>query len=178
MLACGCTHGAVESAGDYWKPVVNILEGTSEVLSVNAEYVKAVPGRKTDVNDAALLAELLPRGWLRASVSPPETLRELRDLTGYHSTFIRERMMLINRVQKLLEETNITLAVVASDLMGGAGRAMNAALLSGHTHHQTVTDLAKALDGRVKPDHRVVWTGLWYQINSLDDTMALFDTQL
>jgi transposase len=107
LLACGCTHVAIESTGDYWKPVFNILEGTCEVVLVNAQHVKAVPGRKTDVKDAAWLAELLQHGLLRASFIPPVAQRELRDLTRYRSTFIRERVTLINRVQKLLEDANI-----------------------------------------------------------------------
>jgi transposase len=110
-----------------------MLEGTFEVLLVNAQHVKAVPGRKTDVNDAAWLAALLQHGLLRASFIPPVAQRALRDLTRYRSTFIRERVTLINRVQKLLEDANIKLAAVASDIMGGSGRAMLAALLAGHT---------------------------------------------
>ena len=124
LLACGCTHIALVSTGDYWKPVFNILEGTCEVLLVNAQHVKAVPGRKTDVKDAAWLAELLQHGLLRASFIPPMAQRELRDLTRYRSTFIQERVTLINRVQKLLEDANIKLAAVASDIMGVSGRAM------------------------------------------------------
>ena len=133
LLACGCTHVAIESTGDYWKPVFNILEGICEVLLVNAQHVKAVPGRKTDVKDAAWLAELLQHGLLRASFIPPVAQRELRDLTRYRSTFIQERVTLINRVQKLLEDANIKLAAVASDIMGVSGRAMLAALVAGHT---------------------------------------------
>jgi transposase len=190
LLACGCTHVAIESTGDYWKPVFNILEGTCEVVLVNAQHVKAVPGRKTDVKDAAWLAELLQHGLLRASFIPPVAQRELRDLTRYRSTFIRERVTLINRVQKLLEDANIKLASVASDIMGVSGRAMLAALLAGYTDPQALADLAKgrlrtkrellaqALDGRVKPHHRFVLTELWCQIDGLDETIARFDAQI
>jgi transposase len=190
LLACGCTHVAMESTGDYWKPVFNMLEGTFEVLLVNAQHVKAVPGRKTDVKDAAWLAELLQHGLLRASFIPPVAQRELRDLTRYRSTFIRERTTLVNRVQKLLEDANIKLAAVASDIMGVSGRAMLAALLAGYTDPQALADLAKgrlrskrdqlakALDGRVKPHHRFVLTELLCQIDSLDETIARFDTQI
>jgi transposase len=124
LLISGCTHVAMESTGDYWKPVFNILEGTFELLLVNAQHVKAVPGCKTDVKDAAWLAELLQHGLLRASFIPPVAQRELRDLTRYRSTFIQERVTLINRVQKLLEDANIKLAAVASDIMGVSGRAI------------------------------------------------------
>jgi transposase len=190
LLACGCTHVAIESTGDYWKPVFNILEGTCEVILVNAQHVKAVPGRKTDVKDAAWLAELLQHGLLRASFIPPVAQRELRDLTRYRSTFIRERVTLINRVQKLLEDANIKLAAVASDIMGVSGRAILAALIAGHTDPHTLAELAKgrlrskreplakALDGRVKPHHRFVLTELLCQIDGLDDTIARFDAQI
>jgi transposase len=190
LLAYGCTHVAIESTGDYWKPVFNILEGTCEVVLVNAQHVKAVPGRKTDVKDAAWLAELLQHGLLRASFIPPVAQRELRDLTRYRSTFIQERVTLINRVQKLLEDANIKLAAVASDIMGVSGRAMLAALLAGYTDPQVVADLAKgrlrskrdllaqALNGRVKPHHRFVLTELLCQIDGLDDTIARFDAQI
>ena len=120
LLAYGCTHVAIESTGDYWKPVChNILEGICEVLLVNAQHVKAVPGRKTDVKDAAWLAELLQHGLLRASFIPPVAQRELRDLTRYRRTCIQERVTLINRVQQLLDDANIKLAAVAADIMGG-----------------------------------------------------------
>jgi transposase len=189
LLACGCTHVAIESTGDYWKPVFNILEGTCEVILVNAQHVKAVPGRKTDVKDAAWLAELLQHGLLRASFIPPVAQRELRDLTRDRSTFIRERVTLINRVQKLLEDANIKLAAVASDIMGVSGRAILAALIAGHTEPHTLAELAKgrlrskreplakALEGRVKPHHRFGLTALLCQIDGLDDTIARFDAQ-
>jgi transposase len=172
LLVCGCTHVAMESTGDDWKPVFNMLEGSFEVLLVNAQHVKAVPGRKTDVKDAAWLAELLQHGLLRASFIPPVAPRELRDLTRYRSTFIRERTTWVNRVQKLLEDANIKLAAVASEIMGVSGRAILAALLAGHADPQALADLAKgrlrskrdqlanALDGRVKVHHRLVLTEL------------------
>src|SRR4030095_10265483 len=105
--------------------------------------VKAVPGRKTDVKDAAWLAELLQHGLLRASFLPPVAPRELRDLTRYRSTCIQERVTLINRVQKLLEDANIKLAAVASDIMGVSGRAMLADLLAGHTDSHPPAELAQ-----------------------------------
>jgi transposase len=190
LLACGCTHVAIESTGDYWKPVFNILESTCEVILVNAQHVKAVPGRKTDIKDAAWLAELLQHGLLRASFIPPVAQRELRDLTRYRSTCIRERVTLINRVQKLLEDANITLAAVASDLLEVSGRAILAALIAGHTDPHTLAELAKgrlrskreplaqALEGRVKPHHRFVLTELWCQIDGLDDTIPRFDAPI
>jgi transposase len=160
------------------------------VLLVNAQHVKAVPGRKTDVKDAAWLAELLRHGLLRASFIPPRAPRELRELTRYRCAFIQERVTLINRVQKLLEDADIKLAAVASDIMGGSGRAILAALLTGHADPQALAELAKgrlrakreplahALAGRVKPHHRFVLTELLSQLDSLDETIARFDAQI
>lgn len=190
LQSWGCTHVAMESTGDYWKPVFNILEATVAVLLVNAQHVKAVPGRKTDVKDAAWLAELLQHGLLRASFIPPVAQRELRDLTRYRNTFIRERATLVNRVQKVLEDANIKLGSVASNVMGVSGRAMLEALIAGDTNPERLADLAKgrlrekrpqliqALEGRVKPHHRFVLTELLCQIDSLDETLARFGEQI
>ncbi len=190
LQSWGCTHVAMESTGDYWKPVFNILEATVAVLLVNAQHVKAVPGRKTDVKDAAWLAELLQHGLLRASFIPPVAQRELRDLTRYRNTFIRERATLVNRVQKVLEDANIKLGSVASNVMGVSGRAMLEALIAGDTNPERLADLAKgrlrekrpqliqALEGRVKPHHRFVLTELLCQIDSLEETLARFGEQI
>ncbi len=175
----------------------NILEGTLEVILVNAQHLKAVPGRKTDVKDAEWIAELLQHGLLRASFIPPVAQRELRDLTRYRSTFIRERVNLVNRVQKLLEDANIKLAAVASDVMGKSGRAMLDALVAGAADATLLAALAKgrlrskrkqllkALEGRVKAQrpapfqgHRFVLTELLCQIDSLDETITRFDEQI
>jgi transposase len=106
----GCTHVAMESTGVYWKPVYNILEGQFELLVVNAQHLKAVPGRKTDVRDAEWIAELLAHGLLRGSFVPPVEVRELRELTRYRSSVVRDRARTINRLQKVLEAANIKLA--------------------------------------------------------------------
>ena len=123
LVAAGCTHVAMESTGEYWKPVFNILEGNVEVILVNAQHLSRVPGRKTDQSDAEWIAELMQYGLLKASFIPPEGQRELRELTRYRTTFVRERATLINRVQKALESANIKLASVATDVMGVSGRA-------------------------------------------------------
>lgn len=148
LQARGCTHVAMESTGDYGKPVFHILAGAFEVMLVHAQRVKAVPGRKPDGKDAAGRAELLQHGLLRASVIPPVAPRELRDLTRYRSTFMRERVPLGHRVQKLLGDANLKSASVASDMMGVSGRAIVAALLAGHDDPQALADLAK---GRLRP---------------------------
>src|SRR5262249_26988394 len=112
------THVAMESTGVYWKPVWNLLEGHVEPLLVNAQHVKAVPGRKTDVKDAEWLADLLRHGLVQGSFVPDRPARELRELTRYRSALVRERTAEVNRLQKTLEGANIKLASVVSDVTG------------------------------------------------------------
>jgi transposase len=190
LQSCQCTHAAVESTGEYWKPVFNILEPNFGVLLVNAQHVKAVPGRKTDVGDAEWLAELLRHGLLRASYIPPAAQREFRDLTRLRSTFIAERSRFVNRIQKVLEDANIKLASVASDVLGVSGRAMLTQLIANQTDAETLADLArgklrkkreqlvKALEGLVKPHHRFILGELLCQIDSLDETIDRFNTEI
>lgn len=190
LMAHGVTHVAMESTGEYWKPVFNILENNFEVILVNAQHVKKVPGRKTDQTDAEWLAELMQYGLLKASFIPPVGQRELRELTRFRATFVRERATLINRVQKVLESANIKLASVASDVLGVSGRAMLEALIEGQASPEQMAELAKgrlrekredlvkALAGRVKPHHRFVLTELLCQIDSLEETIARFDQEI
>jgi transposase len=131
LVRAGCTHVAIESTGVYWKPVFNLLEGVVEVMLVNARHVKAVPGRKTDVRDCEWLADLLRHGLLKASFIPPINIRELRELTRYRQSLVRELTALANRIQKLIESGNIKLGQVASDVLGVSGRLMLRALVSG-----------------------------------------------
>src|SRR5438876_2223825 len=117
LTGAGCTHVAMESTGVYWKPVYNILEGHLELLVVNAQHMKAVPGRKTDIKDAEWIAELLQHGLLKASFIPLRPQRELRDLTRYRLTLSQERTRLVNRLHKLLEEANLKLSSVLADML-------------------------------------------------------------
>ena len=128
LAEAGCTHVAMESTGVYWKPIWNVLEGQFELLLANAQHIKAVPGRKTDVRDCEWIADLLRHGLLKPSFVPDRRERELRELTRYRSSLVRERTAEVNRLQKTLEGANIKLAAVASDLMGASGREMLAAL--------------------------------------------------
>jgi transposase len=190
LMGYGVTHVAMESTGEYWKPIFNILENNFEVLLVNAQHIKAVPGHKTDVKDSEWIADLLRHGLLKASFIPPLGQRELRELTRYRSTFVRERATLVNRVQKVLESANIKLASVATDVLGVSGRAMLEAIVQGHSSPTEMADLAqkrmrqkrdllaKALEGRVKPHHRFVLTELLCQIDSLDETIERFNKQI
>jgi transposase len=190
LTAHSVTHVAMESTGEYWKPVFNILEDNFEVLLVNAQHIKSVPGRKTDIKDAEWIADLLRHGLLKASFIPPVGQRELRELTRYRSTFVHEKATLVNRIQKVLESANIKLASVASNVVGASGRAMLAALIEGQASPAEMAELSKgrlrdkreqlvkALEGQVKAHHRFVLTELLCQIDSLDETIARFDEQI
>lgn len=162
----GVTHAAMESTGVYWKPVYHLLEGQFELLLVNAQHIKQVPGRKTDVKDCAWIAQLLQHGLLKASLVPPPLQRELRDLTRQRTQLVREQGRVAQRIQKVLEDANIKLASVATDVMGASGRDMLRALIAGKTDAKEMANLAKgrlkakkealqlALTGRVTEHHR------------------------
>lgn len=166
LRACGVTHVAMESTGVYWKPVWNLLEGQFEVLLVNAQHIKAVPGRKTDQKDSEWIADLLQHGLLRASFVPPTPIRELRDLTRYRASLAQEINRIANRIQKVLEDANIKLASVATDTLGASGRAMLEAIIQGEQDSQRLAEMSRgllrnkipelqeALQGRVTAHHR------------------------
>jgi transposase len=166
LTAAGCTHVAMESTGVLWKPIFNLLEGGFELLLVNAHHVKAVPGRKTDVRDSEWLADLLRHGLLRGSFVPDRPQRELRELTRYRTTLVRERSAEVNRLQKTLEGANIKLGAVASSLAGRSAREMIEGLLADSPDPARLADLARgrlreklpelerALTGRVGPHQR------------------------
>ena len=183
LQQAGCTHVAMESTGVYWKPIYNILEGHLEVVVVNAQHLKSVPGRKTDVLDAEWLAECFQLGLLKASFIPPAPVRELRDLTRYRTSLIRERARTANRLQKVLEDANIKLAGVVTDIQGVSAWAMLQAIVSGTTDPEALADLAKgllrkkreqlvtALSGRVKPHHRFLIAEHLSQIEYLEEAI-------
>jgi transposase len=180
----------MESTGEYWKPVYNILEEQFELLVVNAHHVKHVPGRKTDVNDAQWLSTLMQQGLLSKSFLPPQGQRELREMTRARAGMVRERTNLVNRLHKTLESANIKLASVATDLQGVSARAMLKALIEGHTDARSMADLAcgrmrskrteleAALTGRVKPHHRFILAQLLSQIDALDASIADFTQEI
>jgi transposase len=179
-----CTHVAMESTGDYWKPVFNVLEGTFEVYLVNAQHVKHVPGRKTDVTDSEWLAELMLHGLLRPSFIPPKPQRALRDLTRYRTKLVQERSRTVNRVQKLLEGANIKLSSVVSDVRGVSAQAMMAELCTGQMSPQEMSQLARgtlrnkipelerALTGVVETHHRFLLGKQLAHIDFLDEQVA------
>ena len=160
------TQVAMESTGEYWKPIYNILEFNFEVMVVNAQHLKNVPGRKTDVKDAEWIADLLRHGLLRGSFIPPLVQRDLRDLTRQRITLVRERARVTNRLQKVLEWANIKLASVVTDITGVSARRMLRAIVDGQTDVHSLAQLAKgrlvhklpsleeALLGKVRDHHR------------------------
>src|SRR5262245_52025127 len=149
LVETGCQAAAMESTGVYWKPIYNVLEGQMELLVVNAQHIKALPGRKTDVQDAEWIAELLQHGLVKGSFIPPQPQRDLRDLTRYRTSLVRERTRIVYRLQKVLEDANLKLAGVATDVMGVSGRAMLEALLAGQTDTEQLAELAK---GRLRKE--------------------------
>jgi transposase len=139
----GVTHVAMESTGVFWKPPYNLLEGNFTLLLVNPQHIKAVPGRKTDVKDCEWIADLLRHGLLQASFVPDREHRELRELTRYRTSLVRERADEVNRVQKTLEGANVKLASVATDILGKSGRQMLDALVAGSTDTTAMAQLAQ-----------------------------------
>jgi transposase len=184
LAAHRVTQVTMEATGCYWKPVWAILEDEFDCVLVNARHVKQVPGRKTDVSDAAWICRLAEAGLLRASFVPPKPIRALRNLTRYRKTQIQERSREANRLHKALEDTGIKLDCVATDILGVSGRAMLAALIEGTTDPELLADLAKrrlrskipalreALQGRFDQLH-AVWIGaILAHIDFLDEQIA------
>ena len=177
------TQVAMESTGIYWRPIFNLLEAAFGVVLVNAQHMKAVPGRKTDVKDAEWLADLLRHGLLKASFIPPQPIRDLRDLVRYRKTLIQERSQEINRVQKVLETATIKLSSVVSDVMGASGRSMIQALITGEQSsevlaeltqgslHKKIPQVREALLGRVDAHHQILLSHLLAHISFLDQTI-------
>jgi transposase len=143
LAAAGCTHVAMESTGVFWKPIYNLLEERFHLLLANARHIKAVPGRKSDVRDSEWLAQLLQHGLLRGSFVPAREQRELRELTRYRLSLVRERTAEANRLQKTLEGANIKLAAVASDILGVSGQQILTALVAGTSDPHTLAELAQ-----------------------------------
>src|SRR5688572_9912125 len=187
LQAKGVTPVAMESTGVYWKPVFNLLEGQLAVIVVNAERTKALRGRKTDVADAEWIADLLRHGLLQGSFIPSAQQRALRDLTRFRTSLVNDRVRAVNRLQKTLEDGNLKLASVVTDVTGVSGRAILQALVAGQTDPRVLADLAKgqlrkkipqlqqALAGTLQPHHRVIVTELLSQMDFLEETMARLD---
>lgn len=185
-----CPRVVIESTGVYWKPVFNILEGSVEVILANAHQVKTLPGRKTDMRDAEWLADLGAHGLVKASFIPPEPIRELRELTRYRKSLIRQRTAEVNRIQKILETANIKLGSVACDVLGASGRAMLRALIAGERDAVVLAGLAKgtlrkkidqlipSLTGRFLQRHAFLLRQMLDHVEFIDSQIATIDGEV
>lgn len=190
LRARGVTHVAMESTGVYWRPIFNILESEFEVLLVNAQHIKFVPGRKTDVKDAQWIAELLQHGLLKGSFIPDVDQRDLRELTRYRTKLIQARSSEINRIQKVLEDANIKLGSVASNVLGVSGREMLEHLVAGQEDPALLAQLARgrlrakieelerALTGHIRETHRLLLKLHLEHIDDLNAKIAVLGEQI
>ncbi len=190
LKASGCRQIAMESTGVYWKPIFHLLEDEFEIVLVNAQHMKAVPGRKTDVKDAEWIADLLQHGLLKASFIPSSEQQAVRDLTRSRVTLLQERSRLVNRVQKVLEDANLKLSSVVTDIMGMTGHAILSALVKGEDDPERLAHLARgslikkqdqlkaALAGKLTPHHRVLLEELLQLIATLNRTIARLDREI
>jgi transposase len=190
LASLGVTVVAMESTGVYWKPVWNLLEGRFQLMLVNARHVKQVPGRKTDVRDCQWLARLLEHGLLKPSLVPDRPQRELRDLCRQRSQLLGDRARVVNRIHKTLEDANVKLASVATDVTGKSGRAILDALVEGELTPEQMAELVhkrmeakkpalrEALAGRVTDHHRFMLRQLLDQVDHLDRMVESFDARV
>jgi transposase len=185
-----CTHVAMEATGVYWKPVWHILEGRFTLLLANAAHIKGVPGRKSDVNDATWIADLMAHGLIRASFVPPQPIQELRDLTRTRKQFTREIVQHTQRIQAVLEEANIKLSSVITDILGQSGRRMLKAIIGGETDPDRLAGLGgprlaapraalrDTLHGRIRDHHRFLLGHHLATIEQLEATITAFDARI
>lgn len=186
----GITHIAMESSGVYWQPIHNILEGRFEVYLINAQSIKRMPGRKTDMKDAEWIATLMQHGLLKASFIPNRQQRELRELVRYRQSLVQERSRFANRLQKVLEGTNIKLSSIATDLQGVSAQSILRALLDGQEDPKVLAGMARgrmrskqeelerALEGKITPHHRFMMAELLTQLDFLDEQIVRMETQI
>ncbi len=190
LQTAGCTHIAMESTSSYWRPVYNLLEGHFELLVANAYHIKTVPGRKTDVKDAEWIADLLRHGLLRGSFIPAPAQRHLRDLTRYRTHLVEERARLTNRLQAVLEDANVKLTSVVTDIRGASARAILEALLTGQTDPAALAELARgrlrakrdqlqqAVVGRFTAHHAFMITEQLSHLDYLEEAMERVSAEI
>lgn len=190
LTEAGCTHVAMESTSSYWRPVYNLLEGQVALLVANAYHIKAVPGRKTDVKDAEWIADLLRHGLIRGSFIPSPEQRHLRDLTRYRTHLVEERARLTNRLQAVLEDANVKLASVVTDVRGVSARAILEALLAGATDPTMLAELARgrlrtkrdelarAVVGRFTAHHAFMLTEHLSHLDYLEEAMERVSAEI
>jgi transposase len=184
------TTVALEATGVYWKPVWNVLEGHVDLLLVNPQHLKSIPGKKTDFKDGERIADLHQHGLLSGSFVPSQAIRELRDLTRTRASFAQERSRIINRIEKTLEDSNVKLGVVVSDVVGASGRAMLEAIIAGESDAAKLADLARgtlrnkiaqlrvALTGRITDHHRFLLRQWLDMLDFVGRKMAVLDAQI
>jgi transposase len=190
LMEHAVTHVAMEATGVYWKPIWHLLEEHFELVLANAQHIKNVPGRKTDVNDAAWIADLLAHGLIRSSFVPPTPIQELRDLTRTRKQLVREISQHSLRIQKTLEDANLKLGSVLSNILGSSGRAILAALVQGEADPEKLADFAQgaarkkraelveALRGRIRTHHRELLRIHLNLIDALNQALAEVDTRV
>ncbi len=190
LVGWGCTHVAMEATGVYWKPVWHVLESHVELVLAPAAQVRNVPGRKSDMSDAQWLAELLAHGLVAASFVPPVPIQELRDLTRTRRQLVRERIQHVQRIQRVLEDANLKLASVISDVLGQSGRRILEAILAGEEDPQELAklgsgrlkcsgeELREALRGRVREHHRFLLRQHLATVDHLQRAIEDFDAQI
>ncbi|HXH83230.1 MAG TPA: IS110 family transposase [Candidatus Tectomicrobia bacterium] len=190
LSARGVTHVAMEATGVYWRPVWHVLQQGFTLILANASHVKNVPGRKTDVNDATWLAELLAHGLIRSSFVPPPPVQALRSLTRTRKQLVRERASHVQRIDKTLQDANIKLGSVLSDIMGTSGRAILEAIAAGESDPEALAalvttrvrapraEIARALQGSATETHRFLLRLHLQQITSLDEALKAVDRQI
>lgn len=183
-------HVAMEATGVYWKPIWNLLESEFDLMLVNAHHIKAVPGRKTDVKDCQWIAQLLAHGLLRASFVPERPQRESRELVRWRVSLLQDRNRLANRVHKALEDANVKLASVATDVLGKSGRAMLESIVRGEDNPRILAELAQgrlrgkipqlreALRGGVRGHHRFLLGEILAQIDAVDASIARVEARI
>jgi transposase len=186
----GCTHVAMESTGVYWKPVWHVLEASFELVLANAAHIRNVPGRKTDVSDATWIADLLAHGLIRGSFVPPTPVQELRDLTRTRKQLVREIAQHVQRIQKTLEDANLKLTGVISDVVGVSGRRLLEALIAGETDPERLVELTtgrlkaprsqlvEALRGSVRQHHRFLLRLHLAQVDALRASVRQVEERL
>lgn len=190
LKEAGCTHIAVESTGVFWKPLFNVLDDDFEIILVNARHYRGIPGHKTDAKDCRWLGELLQHGLLKASFIPPQHIRDLRDLTRQRRKLIQEKSSVVNRIHKVLQDANIKLSSVISNIMGTSGQEMLRLLIKGETDVEKLaecargrmktkrTELAEALLGFITPHHCFMLSQHFKQIDFLEDLISDFNHKI
>lgn len=191
LQAASCTHVAMESTGVYWKSVYHVLEESCDIKLANAQRIKNVPGRKTDISDAEWIAKLLRSGLIEGSFVPPQDIRELRDLTRHRKKMVNHATAEKNRIQKVLESAGMKLGSVISDVFGVSGRALLQQLMqNGRLDRDTVASLVKgqiknkipqlmdALHSKLYSHHRFLLIQSWQHLTYLEQSIERFDAEI